>query len=217
MKKIIVTLAVILMSASALMAQSHGWFWFGPKAGFTSNASNVKLNADGAKQVFNDAQNFNAGLMFRFNAPVGIFSLHLQPELMYNWKRGQFSSNEGSANNVNVKDFKINEFSIPVLAGVGLDLGLFNARVQAGPSVKFNSDVTVENATAKNNGINWKDVTYSWAADVGVDIFNFIMIDVRYLGGWKEGMEPKTIGELFKFDNIDKKTDTWNLSVGIMF
>jgi hypothetical protein len=43
------------------------------------------------------------------------------------------------------------------------------------------------------------------------------MVDFRYLGGWNEGMEPKSFGELFNFDNVNKETDTWYVSLGVMF
>ena len=56
-----------------------------------------------------------------------------------------------------------------------------------------------------------------WAAGAGIDLFNFIMVDFRLLGGWKEGCEPQTIGDLFNFDNINGETNTWYVSLGIMF
>jgi opacity protein-like surface antigen len=130
---------------------------------------------------------------------------------MYGWTKGSLKNENGE--NVAVKDFTVNNFDIPVLAGVGMDLGLFNARVQAGPVVKFNSSETLENTGA----VDWKDVTYTWAAGVGIDLFNFIMIDARMIGGWKEGMEPTNFGEIFNFDNVNKETNTWTLSIGVMF
>lgn len=213
MKKILLTLAVALMAVTTINAQSHGWFWFGPKVGLTSTATDVKVDADNAQAILDGAQNYNAGIMTRFNLPLSIFSIHLQPELMYNWTKGSLKNENGE--NIAVKDFTINSFNIPVLAGVGMDLGLFNARVQAGPVVKFNSDVTIENSSSAP--INWQDVTYTWAAGLGIDLFNFIMIDFRYLGGWKEGMEPTNFGEIFNFDNVNQETSTWNISLGVMF
>ena len=201
------------MAVTTITAQSHGWFWFGPNAGMTSNVdvSNIK-DADGAVSTFEGAQSYSAGIMTRFNLPLSIFSLHLQPELMYNWQKGELRNEAGE---VEIKNVTLNEFSIPVMAGVGLDLGLFNARVQAGPVVKFNSETPVAGENAAP--INWQDVSYTWAAGVGIDLFNFIMVDFRYLGGWNEGMEPKSFGELFNFDNVNKETDTWYVSLGIMF
>ena len=212
MKKILLTLAVALMAVTTINAQSHGWFWFGPKAGMTSNVdvSNIK-DADGAVSTFEGAQSYSAGIMTRFNLPLSIFSLHLQPELMYGWTKGSLKDANGE--NVAVKDFTVNNFDIPVLAGVGMDLGLFNARVQAGPVVQFNSPASF--AEIKN--VNWTDATYTWAAGVGIDLFNFIMIDARMIGGWKEGMEPTNFGEIFNFDNVNKETNTWTLSIGVMF
>lgn len=212
MKKILLTLAVALMAVTTINAQSHGWFWFGPKVGLTSTASNEEVNIDNAQAIMDGAQGYNAGIMTRFNLPLSIFSIHLQPELMYNWQKGDLKNDKGE---VEIKDVTLNEFSIPVLAGVGMDLGLFNARVQAGPVVKFNSASPVAGEHAAP--IDWNDVSYTWAAGVGIDLFNFIMVDFRYLGGWNAGMEPKNIGELFNFDNINKETDTWNISLGVMF
>lgn len=211
MKKFIMLVAVGLMAITTVNAQSHSWFWMGAKAGLTSNATDVKMDGESIQGVLDGAKGYNAGLMFRLNLPISVFSIHLQPELMYNWQKGDFTDNNGEV----IKGMTLNEFSVPVLAGVGLDLGLFNARVQAGPVVKFNSDAPIAGSNAAP--INWEDVSYTWAAGVGIDLFNFIMVDFRYLGGWNEGMEPTSFSELFNFDNVNKETDTWYVSVGIMF
>ena len=212
MKRVIMMVAVALLAITTVNAQSHKFFWFGAKAGLTSTAANVEMDSESLQGVFDGAMGYNAGLMFRFNLPISIFSLHLQPEIMYNWQQGDLKNEAGE---VEIKDVALNELSLPVMAGVGMDLGLFNARVQAGPIVKFNSNATLnsENAAA----INWQDVSYTWAAGLGIDLFNFIMVDFRYLGGWKEGMEPTNFGEIFNFDNVNQETSTWNISLGVMF
>lgn len=202
--------AVALMAITTVNAQSHRWFWIGAKAGLTSSASNVQMDGDGIQGVFDGAMGYNAGLMLRLNAPLGIFSIHLQPEIMYNWQKGQFNQTNGVQ-----QEITLNEFSIPVLAGLGMDLGLFNARVQAGPVVKFNSNMAITGENANVAGINWNDVSYTWAAGVGIDLFNFLMVDFRYLGGWL--VEPRNIAELFNFNNVNPETNTWYVSLGLMF
>ncbi|MBR5829948.1 MAG: PorT family protein, partial [Tidjanibacter sp.] len=202
MKKVIMMVAVALMAITTVNAQSHRWFWIGAKAGLTSSASNVQMDGDGIQGVFDGAMGYNAGLMLRLNAPLGIFSIHLQPEIMYNWQKGQFNQTNGVQ-----QEITLNEFSIPVLAGLGMDLGLFNARVQAGPVVKFNSNMAITGENANVAGINWNDVSYTWAAGVGIDLFNFLMVDFRYLGGWL--VEPRNIAELFNFNNVNPETNTW--------
>ncbi len=202
--------AVALMAITTVNAQSHRWFWIGAKAGLTSSASDVQMDGDGIQGVFDGAMGYNAGLMMRLNAPLGIFSIHLQPEIMYNWQKGQFNQTNGVQ-----QEITLNEFSIPVLAGLGMDLGLFNARVQAGPVVKFNSNMAITGENANVAGINWNDVSYTWAAGVGIDLFNFLMVDFRYLGGWL--VEPRNIAELFNFNNVNPETNTWYVSLGLMF
>ena len=211
MKKMIMMVAVALMAITTVNAQSHRWFWVGAKAGLTSSATGIQMDGESIQGVFDGAMGYNAGLMFRLNAPLGIFSLHLQPEVMYNWKKGQFQNSENGVK----QDITLNEFSIPVLAGAGLDLGLFNARVQAGPVVKFNSNMALTGENANVAGINWNDVSYTWAAGVGIDLFNFLMVDFRYLGGWL--VEPRNIAELFNFNNVNPETNTWYVSLGMMF
>lgn len=211
MKKVIMMVAVALMAITTVNAQSHRWFWVGAKAGLTSSATGIQMDGESIQGVFDGAMGYNAGLMFRLNAPLGIFSLHLQPEVMYNWKKGQFQNSENGVK----QDITLNEFSIPVLAGAGLDLGLFNARVQAGPVVKFNSNMALTGENANVAGINWNDVSYTWAAGVGIDLFNFLMVDFRYLGGWL--VEPRNIAELFNFNNVNPETNTWYVSLGMMF
>ena len=202
--------AVAIMAISTVNAQSHKWFWMGAKAGLTSSATNVTMDGDNLQQVFDGAMGYNAGLMFRLNVPMGIFSIHLQPEIMYNWQKGQFAN--GSAN---MQTVTLNEFNLPILAGVGLDLGLFNARVQAGPVIKSNQNVAINGTTVAP--IDWMDVSYTWAAGFGLDLFNFLMVDFRYLGGWLPGCEPKVFGDLFNFANINQETNTWYVSLGVMF
>ena len=209
MKKILLAMAVLVMGVATVNAQSHKWFWFGAKAGLTSTATDVTMDGDSLQGVLDGAQGYNAGLMFRFNLPISIFSLHLQPELMYNWQKGDFTNKEG----VKLENVALNSFNVPVLAGLGMDLGLFNARVQAGPVVKFNSSAPI--AGGDTAAINWQDVSYTWAAGLGIDLFNFLMVDFRYIGGWLQ--EPKNLGELFNFENINKETNTWYVSLGIMF
>jgi opacity protein-like surface antigen len=210
MKKVIMMVAVALMAITTVNAQSHRWFWIGAKAGLTSSASDVQMDGDGIQGVFDGAMGYNAGLMMRLSAPLGIFSIHLQPEIMYNWQKGQFNQTNGVQ-----QEITLNEFSIPVLAGLGMDLGLFNARVQAGPVVKFNSNMAITGENANVAGINWNDVSYTWAAGVGIDLFNFLMVDFRYLGGWL--VEPRNIAELFNFNNVNPETNTWYVSLGLMF
>lgn len=156
MKKIILMVAVALMAVTTVNAQSHGWFWMGAKAGLTSSASDVQMDGESIQGVFDGAMGYNAGLMFRLNVPMGIFSLHVQPEVMYNWQKGQLKNEAGE---IEIKDVTLNEFSVPVLAGLGLDLGLFNARVQAGPVVKFNSNAIITGENSNTEGVNWQDVS----------------------------------------------------------
>ncbi len=209
MKKFLLAVAVMIMGVATVNAQSHKWFWFGPKAGLTSTATNVTMDGESLQGVLDGAAGYNAGLMFRFNLPISIFSLHLQPELMYNWQKGDFTDKEG----VKFENVALNSFNIPILAGLGMDLGLFNARVQAGPVVKFNSNAPI--AGGDTAAVNWQDVSYTWAAGLGIDLFNFIMVDFRYLGGWLQ--EPKNFGELFNFDNVNKEANAWYVSLGVMF
>ena len=209
MKKFLLAVAVMIMGVATVNAQSHKWFWFGPKAGLTSTATNVTMDGESLQGVLDGAAGYNAGLMFRFNLPISIFSLHLQPELMYNWQKGDFTDKEG----VKFEDVALNSFNIPILAGLGMDLGLFNARVQAGPVVKFNSNAPI--AGGDTAAVNWQDVSYTWAAGLGIDLFNFIMVDFRYLGGWLQ--EPKNFGVLFNFDNVNKEANAWYVSLGVMF
>ncbi|MBO5662166.1 MAG: PorT family protein [Tidjanibacter sp.] len=215
MKKIFMMAVVCLLAVSTVNAQSHKWFWFGAKAGLTSTASNVQMDGESIQGVFDGAMGYNAGLMFRLNVPISIFSLHLQPEVMYNWQKGDLKNPE--TGKVEIKDVAINELTLPILAGVGMDLGLFNARVQAGPVVTFNSNASLTGPNANTAAINWQDVSYTWAAGAGIDLFNFLMVDFRLLGGWKEGCAPKSIGDLFNFDNINGETNTWYVSLGVMF
>lgn len=215
MKKIFMMAVVCLLAVSTVNAQSHKWFWVGAKAGLTSTASNVEMDGESIQGVFDGAMGYNAGLMFRLNVPISIFSIHLQPEVMYNWQKGDLKNPQ--TGKVEIKDVAINELTLPILAGVGMDLGLFNARVQAGPVVTFNSNASLTGPNANTAAINWQDVSYTWAAGAGIDLFNFLMVDFRLLGGWKEGCAPKSIGDLFNFDNINGETNTWYVSLGVMF
>lgn len=207
MKKVILLFIVIAMSVGTVVAQgkkkdSNKWFWVGAKAGMVSEAN--KLN-------FDAATGFNAGFTFRFNLPFSIFSVNLTPEILYNWSK--FTPSEGS--DFEPGTIKIREFSAPVLLGFGIDLGLFNARVQAGPVFSFGSKVSLNGGDLGSIGDEFSTPLYSWALGFGIDLFNFVMVDFRYLGGWKE--DPEKFFDIFKFSKIDTANKSWSLSVGVMF
>jgi len=141
MKKIFFV-AVLLLSVSFANAQ----FNLGIKAGYNSSLSltNISSVANGTYNFENVKSemwnNFQGGVFAR----IGLGKkLYLQPELLYNMQKTNYTVTLQDAVNKNVtydKIITISSYDIPLLLGYKiLDLKLINLRAFAGPKLRFDS------------------------------------------------------------------------------
>lgn len=180
MKKRILTLLVAIGICAAANAQLLPSFDLGLKAGmnYTSISSGV-MNADA-----------RAGFLAGAWGRIGMFGVHLQPELYYTNKNSRVAEN----------DSRVSTIDVPVLIGTKVGVGPVGGRFQAGPLFSF---VTDKNRDAE---ARWRDNFTALAIGAGADISK-LSIDLRYelgLGNFSRSPE-------------NAKLNLWTLSLGYNF
>jgi len=168
MKKLILTLALVVIASSA-----SAQFTLGPRIALTS--SNLNLREDVAAVQSGDAEfGLQYGLFMRFKVPV--IGLYVQPELLLSNTESSITS--GTQN----VDLSFNRFDVPVM--IGGQIGPL--RINAGPSFSF-----LTNAESDVSGLvtdikdNYSSTTVGFQAGVGFDILKFV-IDLKYEGNFGE-------------------------------
>lgn len=155
---------------------------FGIKAGY--NASRLSASVD----------TLSAGTLSGFHA--GAFGrlggrLFFQPELIYTFQGGEFTSN---VNTSNWQKIRIGSLDIPLLAGFKLIKGeKINLRIQAGPVPSFvvNKSVTdAEGYTGPVTSESIRNINWYIQAGAGIDLW-FVALDIRYEAGLNQ-----VIGEI---------------------
>lgn len=213
MKKTVLALLFI----AGISGYTFGQLSFGIKGGLNysklafSDVSNV-VSGTTTYSLSQDQsfQGFHIGIQTR----IKIFSLFLQPELLFNTSGGKVlvETTSGSQIIQEVKQVKYNKIDLPVL--VGLKFG--PARVNAGPvaSVVLSSDSQLGDAISGLKTTS-KNATIGFQAGVGLDIFKFLTLDARYEGGLSKLGDKLTVGGTnYAFDSRSSK---WLLSVGFWF
>jgi hypothetical protein len=194
MKKIILS-AVLLLSVSIASAQ----FNLGVKAGYSSSLGmdNLKSGSLGGYNV-NSANaelsnNFHAGGFAR----LSMLGFYFQPELLYamgkkNYEIGYKDIN--SANQLFSKSVTVSTLDVPLLVGYKvIDFKVVNARVFAGPKLRFNAGSQLTNTaisgalTQTQMQVEAKAAQLGLEAGFGVDLLMFTL-DARY----------NLIGDLYK-------------------
>lgn len=194
MKKIILV-AVLLFSISVAYSQ----FNLGIKAGYSSSlgVDNLKSGSLGGYNV-NTANaelsnNFHAGAFAR----LSMLGFYFQPELLYAMGKKDYKigyKDVNSADKVFSKSVTLSTVDIPLLIGYKLlDLKVVNARVFAGPKLRFNAGSQLTNTaisgalTQTQMEVEAKAAQLGLEAGFGVDVLMFTL-DARY----------NLIGDLYK-------------------
>ena len=193
MKKIALAVAALLISVSAMAGNNYKlpFVSFGIKAGYTTNQQKIDYKALlNAETIKKNASGFNAGIVARVDFPL--LPIYVQGELLYDW--GKYK--DVSLTGLNPTSVTTNNFSVPVLVGVGIGSSNFvKVRANVGPvfnlvsTAKFSN---VENVADLENMFRKQTVT--WTAGIGVDLFN-IMVDIRYNGVFSK-KDIANIGDL---------------------
>ena len=204
MKKIALAVAALLISVSAMAGNNYKlpFVSFGIKAGYTTNQQKIDYKALlNAETIKKNASGFNAGIVARVDFP-------LLP--IYDW--GKYK--DVSLTGLNPTSVTTNNFSVPVLVGVGIGSSNFvKVRANVGPvfnlvsTAKFSN---VENVADLENMFRKQTVT--WTAGIGVDLFN-IMVDIRYNGVFSK----KDIANIGDLASINTRPTSWTFTIGYLF
>lgn len=209
MKKFLTLALAGIISVSALAGNNNSlpFISFGIKAGYTSNQQKIDyktiLNADHIKK---NASGFNAGVVARVDFPL--LPLYVQGELLYDW--GKYKDVNFIGTNMNVTT---NNFSIPVMLGVGIGSSSFvKLRANLGPVFNLVSSAKFSDITNANLENVFRKQTVTWTAGIGIDIFR-LMLDVRYNGVFSK----KQVGAIGELASVDASPTSWTVSLGYLF
>ena len=214
MKKLIVILFVVLLSAPAFSQLK-----FGLKVGVSTTSlsmPSIKTITSGGNTYTVDAltaakYGFNGGAFVRLT----FFGIYIQPELLFSTR-----SNEYTVQNVTIQTAPVsyiakqtfNKLDIPVM--LGFKLGPL--RINAGPtgSLLINSPkAIITNPDFKNN---FSKMTFGYQAGLGFDLLNFLTFDLRYEGSLKKYQNQIQSLAGTKY-TLDDRPNAFLLSIGIMF
>ena len=236
MKKTFLLMAALLMMSSAAFAGGGFGLAIGAKAGYQT----AKLSGYKSDIKADFANHFTAGLFGRVN--IGRF--YVQPEVLYFKTSNVFDANVTGVGNDNMLNLPTGanlnitlnsmNLQVPVLLGFEvIDLGVLSLRAQAGPTANFIlSSQTLYDNTYTLNGVEHnlentttdesfdpKDIAWGVQAGLGVDLLNFITLDVNYNFGLSnvfQTLNNTSLGETFDFNNIDNtKQNLFMVTLGI--
>ena len=236
MKKSFLLLAALLMMSGAVFAGGGLDFSIGPKVGYQT----TKLSYDKASIKSGFANHFTVGVFGRFT----IGRIYVQPEVLYFKTSNLFDvdfTGTGSDNLFNIPtganvNLTLNQMNlqVPVLLGVKIiDFDVVALRAQVGPTANFvlKSKTLVDYSingeqgqqTEASNTQDFDPKTISWGvqAGLGVDLLDFITLDVNYNFGLSKmfkALNNTALGDTFDFTNIDNtKQNIFMVTVGLKF
>lgn len=198
MKKVFLSICILISTATMAAAQLLPTFQFGLKGGLNFS----QLRADGSWLNSSSRTGYQAGLWAR----VGGAGFHFQPELYITGKNAR--AELVNENNATV-DVNFTSLDLPLLIGTRIGLGPIAARVQAGPVVSFIVD--------KDNSIfdrisevgspgEYRSQAIGITGGVGVDIMK-LRADLRYERGLNDLSRNSS-----QYDN--QKLSLWTVSIG---
>jgi len=167
MKKITLSLAILLATTFFASAQVLPSFQFGIKGG-------VNLSQFSTNGTFNSDN--RAGYLAGFWARIGAAGLNVQPEVYYASKVATITNSANEQNKVT-----INSIDVPVLVGVKFGALGIGGRLATGPMASFiiGNDQSFGNAASNIGSLNFKNQAYAWQFGAGLDIMK-ISVDLRY-------------------------------------
>jgi opacity protein-like surface antigen len=238
MKKTFLLIAALLMMSSAAFAGGGFDIAIGPKVGYQT----TKLSYNKADIKSGFANHFTAGLFGR----VTIGRLYVQPEVLYFKTSNLFAVDVAGTGNDNLfnlptganVNLTLNQMNlqVPILVGVKIiDLDLIALRAQVGPTANFvlksqtlfdktytiNGQQEELESTTTDQNFNTKNIAWGLQAGLGVDVLDFITLDINYNFGLSkvfENLNNTTLGETFDFSNIDNtKQSMFMVTIGLKF
>ncbi|WP_430612179.1 porin family protein [Flavobacterium sp. JP2137] len=193
MKKMLILL--LLSIGLTAYAQSPLPIHIGIKGG--ANFTDLSLSEMNLKSKY--SAGYFGGAMVRLD----LGKAYLQGEALYAEKKSKIELPQGGSSNVTWKSI-----DVPVLVGYKvLDLSLINVRVFGGGvySYVFDDNASVFNNIQNSTKSSFDKSQVGFQVGAGIDVIG-LNVDLRYEGG---------LSKLSK--DFDKKTSSFNLSVGYFF
>ena len=217
MKKISALLFIILFSTPAFSQFLN----FGIKAGAESNTapkydisfiSNGGGSIPGSGRYISAVENASWGFHGGIFTRIKIFSLYIQPEIVFASTSYEYLIGTGWSFGGEVKTQQFNRLSVPLL--IGMQFGPF--RINAGPAANVQIGTPKALIDDPNFKEMYKEAVWGLQAGIGVDILKKLTIDVRYAGslGEKFGNQVVIGSEIYKLDHGQK---SFLISLGLMF
>jgi hypothetical protein len=216
MKRIVIVFAVLVAITTTANAQ---FFKYGLKGGVSS--SSVKFDeatwsqvqtSEGSMNLLVEQGNAKLGFHVGVFGRIKIVGFWLQPELLFTQTQGEFVYNQvGGSSLSSIRNQKFNKFDIPVIAGWKFG----PARIGVGPVASFmiSESETFDGFTVSNVKSDFNKATFGFQVCVGVDIFKFAMLDLKYEGNLSKFGSGVTIGGVER--SFDQRNPQWIVSLGI--
>lgn len=224
------------MIGSAAFAGGGFDISIGPKVGYQT----AKLSYDKADIKSSFSNHFTGGVFGR----VTLGRLYVQPEILLLKTSnlfdvevdGEYSESFPSIPTGANLSLTLNQLNlqVPVLVGVKIiDFDILALRAQVGPTANFvlKSKTLINYSTSEESGsvepeeeggFDTKSISWGLQAGVGVDVLDFITLDINYNFGLSSifgNLNDTELGNYFDFDNIidDTKQNIFMVTVGLKF
>lgn len=228
MKKLFLMIAVMFAISQVADAQL---IRFGVKGGVSSSKINIdKTTIEGIQtttpteltNLIIEQGDSKLGLHFGLFSRIQITGLFIQPELLFTQTNGEFVITEQDPDNLEntvetITKQKFNKFDIPVM--VGWKFG--PARVGLGPVATVMLSETdglkdkITDITGESVENNLKKAVFGYQVGVGLDIFKFATLDIKYEGNLSKLGESLAIGG--QNFTLDQRNPQIIASLGIFF
>lgn len=218
MKKIILTLALIVSLACANTASALGFDW-GVTGGL--NLSKLSLN-DSYKQFVKSDNQAGWFLGLKANASIAL-GFGVDASLIYSQQRLSIETTTG---NVDATHKTLRSISIPVNLRYNIGVGsVASVYIATGPQFDFNigsrkwDDLVVSTISAGNeSAFKSESMTTSWNVGAGVKLLDRVEIGVGYnfgLGKVAKSIVEETTG--MSITNDDMKSNVFKVSATVYF
>ena len=224
------------MIGSAAFAGGGFDISIGPKVGYQT----AKLSYDKADIKSSFSNHFTGGVFGR----VTLGRLYVQPEILLLKTSnlfdvevdGEYSESFPSIPTGANLSLTLNQLNlqVPVLVGVKIiDFDILALRAQVGPTANFvlksrtlidysTSEETGQIEAEDEEGFDTKSISWGLQAGVGVDVLDFITLDINYNFGLSNifgNLNDTELGNYFDFDNIidATKQNIFMVTVGLKF
>lgn len=215
MKRIVISFVVLIAVSTAANAQ---FFRYGLKGGVSS--SSVKFDkttwddvqtTSGVKDLLVEQGNAKLGFHVGVFGRIKIVGFWLQPELLFTQAQGEFVYNEVGTSLSSIRNQKFNKIDIPIIAGWKFG----PARIGIGPVASFmiSESESFNGFSVSNVKSDFNRATFGYQVGVGIDIFKFAMLDLKYEGNLSKFGSGVTIGGVER--KFDQRNPQWIVSLGI--